>query len=235
MVRLSFIVPVYNEHARLIRGIEAIHKHLNAQPYSWEFILVDDGSDIPVTNVINKKKYRVSIVRLPKNQGKGAAIAAGVNRAKGRYVVFSDIDLSVPLQSLKPLLSQLNAYDIVIGSRRSQGAKIIVHQKRARELLGRIFTWLSDAVCRAGVSDATCGFKGFRAGVARRLFATSKIHRWVFDTELLFLARKYRYSILELPVSWSNREGSKVKIGDMVVSFIDLLKIRVYDAGGMYK
>jgi dolichyl-phosphate beta-glucosyltransferase len=238
MIHVSLIIPVYNEHARLIRGVAAIHTYLKAQTYSWEFILVDDGSDIPVSKVINQKHYRVSIIRLPKNQGKGAAIAAGVRRAKGEYIVFSDIDLSVPISRLRDVLYIFNKrkplFDIVIASRRSPGSQIVVHQPITRELSGRMFTFLSNTICTVGVSDATCGFKGFRARAAKRLFATSKIKRWVFDTEILFLARRYGYSIVELPVSWSNKSGSRVQAGDTITSLFDLLKIRLNEWNGEY-
>lgn len=265
MTYLSLIVPVYNERARLVRGVRRIMSYLRKQPYPWECILVDDGSTKPVRTlpIISKLSFemggRFFVIRLAKNQGKGAAIAAGVQRAKGKYIVFTDIDLSVSIRSLKRVLDVLDngscrahfnsrnrsnmlfkipgierSCDIVIASRRHTKSRIVVHQPFVREFSGRIFTFLSNTICNAGVTDATCGFKGFRKDVAKQLFQKSKIKRWVFDTEILFLARKSGYSIRELPVSWSNVSGSRVRAGDSFASLIDLFKIRMYDAKGIY-
>ncbi len=234
MIHLSLIIPVYNEDARLARGLMQILSYVAKQNYRWEIIVVDDGSATPVSTLVGKKKRGVSIIRLEKNQGKGAAIAAGVRRAKGRYIVFSDIDLSTPIRTLKPMLLQLSSADIVIASRRHKKSRIIAHQPAVREFAGRLFTALSNLLCDTGVSDATCGFKGFRRDVAKRLFSLSQIKRWVFDTEILFLARNYGYSVMEIPVSWRNAKGSKVRFVDAISSLIDLVRIRVYDARGQY-
>lgn len=227
---VSLILPVYNEEKRLLPGLAQAISYLNKQSYAWEIILVDDGSLVPV----RLKKKGLTIFRLPKNMGKGAAIARGVSLAHGRYIIFSDIDFSVGVGAMQQFLHALRSSPIVIGSRRAPGAVIATHQPFMRETAGRIFTFLSNAVCRVRVRDATCGMKGFRMAAAKNLFARQKISRWVFDTEILFLARKAGIPITELPVVWRDAKGSKVTPMGMVQSIIDLAKIRMYEMRGLY-
>jgi dolichyl-phosphate beta-glucosyltransferase len=242
---VSLIIPVYNETVRLVSGLEKMLLYLTRQRFTWELILVDDGSTTPVSQVIKKAvqqkilrftlaKLPFFIYRLPKNMGKGRAIALGVSRARGGAIVFTDVDQSVPIETIKPLLSALKRYPVVIGSRRTMGAKIVVHQSIVRETSGRMFTFLSDLLCNANVTDVTCGFKGFRREPGKSLFKQQLIHRWVFDTEIVFLARKKGLDIYELPVSWVNKSGSKVRPWDSVASLADLFKIRWNDIMGYY-
>jgi len=243
---VSLIVPVYNETDRLISGMYHILSYFSNVPYLWEVIIVDDGSAIPVRTIlegaVSRKilrfpvaKLPVRIFRLPKNYGKGKAIAYGVGRARGKVVIFCDADLSVPISEIDALRTYLAAYPVVIGSRRTRKAKIVVRQSRLRESAGRIFTALSNILCNVQVADATCGFKGFDGEVAKRLFKLSRINRWVFDTEIIFLARKYGYHVFEMPVDWTNKAGSKVRLKDCAGSLLDLMRIRWNDMMGEYK
>lgn len=227
---VSVIIPVYNETVRLISGIERVLLFLTHQRFTWELIVVDDGSTSPV----HLTKLPVTVYRLPKNMGKGRAIAYGVEKAHGKAILFTDIDLSVPIETIKPLLAAMKRYPVVVGSRRTSGAKIVVHQSLVRESAGRLFTFLSNAICNIGVLDVTCGFKGFTRDAAKSLFRLQRIHRWVFDTEIMFLARKKGLSVHELPVHWVNKSGSKVRSWDSVVAFIDLFRIRWNDILGKY-
>jgi dolichyl-phosphate beta-glucosyltransferase len=241
---LSLIIPAYNETTRLVSGLYHALTYLSAKRYTWEIIVVDDGSKIPVTVVIGAARtvkllqlhrhFPLTVYRLEKNYGKGRAIAEGVKRANGRYIVFCDADLSVPISTVDEILAHLPRFPVVITSRRTQGSKIITHQTPMREAAGRIFTKLSNVLCATHVVDATCGCKGFTSDTAKRLFGASRIHRWVFDTEILFLARKYGIDIFELPVRWTNKEGSKVRGTDVLRSLYDLLLIRWYDMRGEY-
>ena len=181
------------------------------------------------------KKLPVHVYRLPKNMGKGKAIAYGVEKAQGKAIIFTDVDLSVSIETITDLLRALRRYPVVIGSRRKTGAKIVVHQSVFRESAGRLFTILSNVVCNVGVADVTCGFKGFTKEAATSLFTCQRIYRWVFDTELVYLARKKGMNIYELPVSWVNKSGSKVRSWDSVVSLVDLFRIRWNDILGRYQ
>jgi len=242
---LTFIIPVYNETIRLISGLYMVLSYLKKQRYPWELIIVDDGSTPPVSVLLAQAKRRailrydirklpVRIVRLPKNSGKGAAVASGVKAARGVYIVFADIDQSVPVTELKPMLRLLPKHPVVIASRRIEGAKTVVHQTYIRETAGRVFTASANMICQTHVSDVTCGFKGFQRNIAKTLFRQSKIGRWVFDAEILFLARRMGFDVYEMPVAWTNKTGSKVRTIDSINSFIDLLHIRWNEARGAY-
>jgi dolichyl-phosphate beta-glucosyltransferase len=242
---VTLVIPVYNETVRLISGLYQVLTYLSSARFSWEIIIVDDGSKIPVSKVLFEAKNRkmlhfpisqlpVRVHRLDRNYGKGKAIAAGVAQANGHFIVFTDADLSVPVSELAKTIRLLKKYPIVIASRRTKKANIVVHQSIMRESAGRIFTILSNLFFDLRVADATCGFKGFQKTVARELFTKSRIHRWVFDTEILFLARKYRYAIYQMPVDWTNKSGSRVRAGDGMSSLIDLFRIRWYEVRGMY-
>lgn len=242
---LSVIVPIYNEVSRLLDGFGEITKYLNKNFPSSELILVDDGSTLSPEHILMTsthkrtikpmmKQKRLRFLTLPVNQGKGAAIAYGVQEARGKYVVFTDIDCSVPMPFLPDLLYALKSHDIAIGSRRLVDSVIVVHQPWLREGAGRVFTIITNAICNLRVSDVTCGFKGFRLPVAQYLFSKHRIDRWSFDAEILFLARTSGYSIAQVPVAWSNKTGSRVKLTDTIKSFIDVLNIRVNDVMGKY-
>lgn len=244
-IDVSVVIPVYNETVRLTSGLEKVLLFLTRQRFTWELILVDDGSDTPVADVVKRAteqkilrfplaKLPFFIYRLPKNMGKGRAIALGVARARGHAIIFTDVDQSVPIETIKPLLAGLKRYPVVVGSRRISGAKIVVHQSLFRESSGRLFTLLSNALCGAGLTDVTCGFKGFTRDAGKSLFKLSRIHRWVFDTEIVYLVRKKGLRVYELPVSWVNKSGSKVRPWDSVVSLIDLFRIRWNDMRGRY-
>jgi dolichyl-phosphate beta-glucosyltransferase len=157
-------------------------------------------------------------------------------QARGDYVFFSDADLSVPIETVLPFLVELqNRCDVAIGSRRAPGAKIEVHQPFFRETMGRVFTSLSNLLLGARYFDVTCGFKGFKREVARDLFTRQRLHNWSFDSEILFIARLRGYQVTEIPVSWRNEQGTKVRVWkDAAVSFLGLLQIRLNQILGKY-
>ncbi len=225
---LSLIIPVYNERARLISGISTVFSYLKRQSYTWELLIVDDGSDIPVKKFL-KNLHLITVFRLQKNSGKGAAIRYGVTKAKGKFIVFCDVDLSVSIRALAPMMRELRRHPMVIASRRLPKSRIVVHQPFIRECSGRIFTAVSNILCNTAVADVTCGFKGYHRDTAKLLFGKSRINRWVFDTEIVFFARKFGIAVFEMPVDWVDKAGSKVKPWDSILSIIDVIKIRLYD------
>jgi glycosyltransferase involved in cell wall biosynthesis len=177
----------------------------------------------------------IRLVHMPENRGKGGALKEGFERARGKYIVFSDIDLSVSIAELPKLLEGLKKFDVVIGSRRAEGAKIVRHQPWLREQLGRVFTWLVSKPLGLEVSDATCGFKGFRASAGRKLFGASQVSGWAYDAEILYLARKWGYSVKEVPVAWRNDEQTRVRLWrDVVGSGWGIVRILVNDWMGKY-
>lgn len=228
-MKLSLILPIFNESLRFKTGLKIALNYLQKQSYSWEIIIVDDGSNntnISGLDLINSTK--VKLLRTAHNFGKGHAIRLGIDAAVGEYIVFSDIDFSVPITYLPQFLSALNKFDVAIGSRRLAGSVIAQHQHFLREFLGQGFTKLSNLILGLNHSDLTCGFKAFRASVAKGLFFRQHLNRWAFDPEILFLAKKVGYTITEIPVTWHNDPLTKVNLfKDTLTSLISLFQIRL--------
>ncbi len=230
-MNLSLVIPVYNEASRINRGLRTALDYLNRQKYSWEIIIVDDGStDGSTRDILNleSKILNLKFLRTSKNFGKGHAIRLGVEVSTGQYIIFSDIDFSVPVEFTSSFLTQLKSADIVIGSRRLPKSSIARHQNIFRESLGQGFTALSNLILGLNHTDLTCGFKGFRQGVAKDIFSRQRLNHWAFDSEILFLAKK-NYKVVEVPVTWYNDPHTKVNlIKDTLVSLISLVSIRLY-------
>lgn len=227
-VKLSLVIPVYNETQRIKAGLHTAINYLQKQPYSWEIIIVDDGStDKSTSEVAAGTPGTVKFIRTARNFGKGHAIRIGVEAATGDYIVFSDIDFSVSIDHLPQFLVTLKSTDITIASRRLPDSRIAQHQSILRESLGRGFTKLSNLVLGLNCSDLTCGFKAFRVEVAKDLFFRQKLNRWAFDSEILFLAQKLNYRVQEIPVTWRNDPLTKVNLAkDIANSFWSLIYIR---------
>lgn len=225
--KLSVIIPVFNEALRIKTGLAEITKWHRQQP-DWEFILINDGSTDDTAEQIKKFKF-IKLISYPNNQGKGFALKQGVAQATKPLVLLSDIDFSTPLTELPKLIVKITKSDLVIGSRKMTGANIIQHQPLFREFLGRQFTNLSCFWLNLKVSDITCGFKLFKNPIAKKLFKSSKINRWGYDAEILFLAKKLNYKIIEVPVLWKNDAKTKVNLLlDIIRSLGDLVLIRIY-------
>jgi dolichyl-phosphate beta-glucosyltransferase len=237
---LSIVIPMYNETGRIQDTIPVLLAYFERQSYSYEFVIVDDGSadgtpalarelfaEVPQARILEKKP----------NRGKGSAIKAGMLAARGDYVHFCDADLSTPPEELEKFWQWVDeGYDIVIGSRKMAGANITRHQPLWRESLGKVFTWLTNRLATRGISDVTCGFKLFTRKAAHDLFARSRIRDWSFDAEVLFIAQRRGYSIKEVPVTWHDTPGTKVRIvRDAVNALRGLAKIRLNSMRGRYK
>ena len=236
---ISLIIPAFNEERRIGKSLEQIFQFCNAQTLPFEVLVVDDGSSDGTVSFIRRRfgdHSQLKIVQQPGRRGKGAAVQQGMLQARGDYVFFSDADLSVPIETLPGFLVELQSRcDIAIGSRRAPGAKIEVHQPFLRETMGRVFTSLSNFLLGTRYFDVTCGFKGFKREVARDLFTRQRLHNWSFDSEILFIARLRGYQVTEIPVSWRNEQGTKVRVWkDAAVSFLGLLQIRLNQILGKY-
>ena len=160
----------------------------------------------------------------------------GVLKAHGDYILFADADLSTPLAEFDKFVPHiLGAREVIIGSRKMAGANITMHQPYWREFCGKVFTALSSYILGVGVSDFTCGFKCFSRKAAMSIFSKALIDDWSFDAEILFLARKTGYKIVEIPVRWKNDRASKVRIlRDIISSLKGLLRIHIYNLKGLY-
>lgn len=239
-VEISLIIPAYNEEQRIGKSLEQIFLFCNAQAFPYEVIVVDDGSSDDTVAFIRRRfgaQSRLRILQQPARGGKGAAVQRGMLEARGEYLFFSDADLSVPIEKLSIFLAELRGHcDIAIGSRRASGAVIEIHQPFFRELMGRIFTSLSNLVLGLRHSDFTCGFKGFKRAAAQELFSRQRLHNWSFDSEILYLAALKGCQVSEIPVTWRNDKATKVRLWkDMMASFLGLLAIRKNHLLGKYR
>ncbi|MGA2361501.1 MAG: dolichyl-phosphate beta-glucosyltransferase [Candidatus Aminicenantales bacterium] len=213
---LSIVIPAYNEAKRLGPSLEKILGYLKTKPFASEVIVVDDGSrdkTAEVAGAVLEGRVPFRIVRSDTNHGKGYAVKAGVLASAGQVVLFTDADLSTPIEELDKFLSRLGeGFDIVIGSRALPGCDIRVRQAAPREALGKFFNRLVRLSVMKGCRDTQCGFKVFRRAAAMDLFSRLQTEGFSFDVELLLLARKAGYRIAEVPVVWCNSRPSRVRI-----------------------
>ena len=229
---LSVIIPAYNEENRLPATLKEIGSYLDQGKTDYEIIVVDDGSKDKTTLKVKEIKNnngRVQLLQNEKNRGKGFSVRKGILAAQGEYILFYDADGSTPISELEKLLEKLRAgYDIAIGSRGLKESQIRVRQPLYREYMGKIFNRLVRLLTVPGIADTQCGFKCFRRETARELFTLQKIKRFSFDVEILYLAQKGGYKIVEVPVVWMNSPVSRVGlIKDSLQMLFDLFRIRL--------
>ncbi len=227
---LSVVVPAYNEEARLDFSLKQICSFLRKQPYASEVIFVDDGSTDRTVALAKRELagFPHTILKNETNRGKGSAVRKGMLAAKGKFVLFTDADLSTPIEEAASFLRSLQGdYDVVIGSRALDESKVEVHQAFLREFMGKIFNRLARLLTFHKIRDSQCGFKGFRREAARELFSAQKMDGFSFDVEIVYLAQRKGLRILEAPVTWRNSPQSRVRLlGDPVRMFWDLVRIR---------
>ena len=228
---LSIVIPAYNESARLPATLTRVVQWMNEAHITGEVIVVDDGSTDDTAALAEQMAAThptVSVVRLPGNQGKGAAVRRGVEVATEAWVLFSDADLSTPIEEAERLASLADAgADVVIGSRDAKDSQIERHQPWYREAMGRTFNRIVQALAVRGFRDTQCGFKLFSREAARRCFGQMTIERFAFDVEVLYLAQRFGYRIEEVGVRWVNDERTTVDpLRDAAKMFVDVLKIR---------
>lgn len=247
-VEISLVIPAYNEEHRLPRTLATVHGYLVQQPWSWEVIVVDDGSEDRTPEVIrawHERDQRIRALPLP-HRGKAAAVRSGILAAIGSFVFFTDADLSTPIEYLEPAVDLLRqGWDIVIGSREGANARRI-GEPWHRHAMGRIYNRLVQWLLLPGIPDTQCGFKGFRRPVAHDLFRRTLLYRngqgpirgprvTGFDVELLYLARHRGFRIAILPVTWRHVEGSKVRPAiDALLMMRDVLAVRLHAWRGDY-
>jgi dolichyl-phosphate beta-glucosyltransferase len=230
--QLSVIVPAYQEAERIGPSLAAVLRYLRGQPWSFELIVVDDGSRDATAAVVREHiagEPEARLIGYQPNQGKGYAVRTGVLASLGDKVVFLDADLSTPPDEIPAALDALAAgADLVIGSRRHPDSLILVRQPLYRRLATAIFTLIRHLIVGLRqYTDTQCGFKALRGDVARALFARTVINRFMFDVELIYLADKARLVVREQPVRWTDAPGTKVRLIEGVVNMVrDLLRIR---------
>ncbi|HJY98698.1 MAG TPA: dolichyl-phosphate beta-glucosyltransferase [Patescibacteria group bacterium] len=237
-IHLTVLIPCYNEAKVIKENLTEISEFLSSKNYEWELLVVDDGSrDNSVKKVLELKNPKIKLVSYKINRGKGGALKEGIAKSSGRYIIFMDADLSVPVETIDAVLDKLEEgkSDVVIGTRKIKSAKVLVHQPWLRENLGKGFTFITRIITGVKISDFTCGFKGFSGVSAKKIFSNSLLTRWAYDAEILYLAKKFGYKIFEVPVTWTNRKDTRVKLWNAVVtSFTDLIRIKLNDWSGKY-
>jgi dolichyl-phosphate beta-glucosyltransferase len=228
---ISVVVPAYNESARLLPTLERMREYLDAAGEEYEVIVVDDGSlDTTAADAegVARDWPQLNVLRQAPNRGKGAAVRWGMLSAKGDLRLFSDADLSTPIEELEKLRAAIAGdCQVAIASRAVKGRQIVVHQPGLRELMGKVYNRLLQLLVLPGIHDSQCGFKLFTAEAAQRCFEPLKTERFGFDAEVLLRARRAGWKIAEIPVRWSHRDDSRVSaLRDSVVVFVDLLRLR---------
>jgi len=230
MSEISIVIPAYNEARRLPATLDRIESHLRSRGIEAEVIVVDDGSTDQTAAVVRGRTAAwpaLQLLSAPVNAGKGRAVQLGMAAATGRYRLFSDADLSVPIEDIELLLKPLrNGAGVAIASRGLQESQIELHQPWYRETMGKIFNKMVRIFVLAGIHDTQCGFKAFTAEVASRVFPPLQTRGFGFDVEVLYRARALGYTIVEVPTRWINSPQSRVNpIRDSSAMFLELLAI----------
>ena len=231
-IYLSVVIPAFNEEERIEETLSKIELYLKKQDYPYEIIVVDDGSeDNTARLVMNYPTYNHTLRLLQNegNKGKGYSVKRGVLEARGAYILFSDADLSTPIEEVEKLMPWFDkGYDIVIGSRGLPQSNIVIHQPLYRETMGRIFNLLVQLLTIKGIKDTQCGFKCFRGDVARDIFNRQTLSGFSFDVEVLYIATKLNYRIKEVPINWYNSPRTKVNaLTDSLKMLFDLVRINL--------
>lgn len=243
---LTIVIPAYNEESRLPATLAAIDSYLQAARTTARLIVADDGSSDRTAEVacaFQSAASTVTVLRLP-HRGKAYAVRDGILHAETDYVLFTDADLSTPMEFAPLLLKELEqGAGIAIGSREGIGARR-VGEPAYRHLMGRVFNAVVQLLAVPGIDDTQCGFKAFTRDAAQEIFALTRLHDpgeirgprvSGFDVEVLFIARRLGYRIATVPVHWEHVRGSKVRpVQDAALMFIDVVRVRINALRGLY-
>lgn len=246
-IYLSVILPSYNEMKNIKRGVlNEVYNFLKEFPKSWELILSDDGSSDGTKIALSefaKKDTRIKFLA-NHHRGKGPTVSAGMLAAEGEWHLFADFDQSTPLKEVNSLLKYSDQYQVVFGSREIIGAQ---RQKEPfyRHLMGRVFNLVVQTLAVPGMLDTQCGFKLFSKDATQTLFPKLYVYSGkkerrdaftgAFDVELLYLAKKYKFKIREVPVIWQHHATDRVNpIKDSFLMFLDIMRIKLADLSGKY-
>jgi dolichyl-phosphate beta-glucosyltransferase len=212
--KYSIVIPAYNERARIIATLKSVVETVRAHQWSAEVIVVNDGSTDETAHLVRDfalSAPEVQLMNNPRNSGKGYSVRSGILHALGEIVMFTDADLSAPINEAERLFEAIaQGADIAIGSRWLATSRQTHRQPLYRQVFGRLFNALTRAVMRLPYADTQCGFKAFTRSAAQTIFQLQTIERWGFDPEILFIARKRGYRVTEVPVSWAHDARSRI-------------------------
>lgn len=228
---LSIVIPAYNEENRIGESLRKINDYLKTQNYEYEIIVVDDGSKDRTVEILMEYSNKISHLKILNNnhnQGKGYSVKKGIFKSKGDIILFTDADLSTPIEEIDKLLGCFNkGYHIAIGSRALPDSDIKIYSAWYRQLMGKTFNKIIRLVLNLDYYDTQCGFKCFQRAAALEVFESLQLNGFSFDVEALYIAKQRGLKVKEVPVCWYNSPESKVKlIRDSSRMFWDILKIR---------
>jgi dolichyl-phosphate beta-glucosyltransferase len=231
-VKLSLVIPAYNEAGRIGHTVTHACRYLDRQDYDWELIVVIDGGTRAAAEEARAAagaRANVRVIENDVNRGKGYSVRRGFLEATGDRLAFIDADLSLPVEGLHGMMQRFDAgADVVIASRTAPGSRIEGAPPAGRDAMSKLFNLAVQAIVVPGITDTQCGFKGFTASAARQIFTAAKSDRFGFDVEALYLARKMGFRIDELPVTCRYHGGSSVsRVSDGVRMLSDVIAIRL--------
>ncbi len=233
---ISIVIPAYNEARTIGTTLRAVADYFRTHEIAGEVIVVDDGSS-DATAALARDTDSAGVAKEvlvnESNRGKGYSVRRGILAARGKYVGFADADMSTPITELDKVRPALaTGADVVIGSRALADSEIDQHQPWWRERAGKLFGCFMRCVLLPGIADSQCGFKFFSRAAAREVFSRQKLSGWAFDVELLYLARRLGYEIVEVPVRWIDDPDSRVRmLRDGLRMCLDVLRIRCLHRG----
>jgi len=234
---LSIVIPAHNEETRLPATLEKIRSFLAAQPYTAEVVVVENGSSDRTLEIAQAFAADWPTLRVihSDERGKGRAVRLGMLNATGEYRFFADADLSMPIEEVNRFIPpQIPELDVVNASREAPGARRI-GEPSFRHFVGRVFNTFVRVLAVPGLQDTQCGFKCFRGAVAEDVFKRQTIMGWTFDVEILYIARRRGYKIIEVPIAWYYEANSKIRVwSDSIHMLADLLTIRRNGRRGLY-
>jgi dolichyl-phosphate beta-glucosyltransferase len=235
----SIIIPAYNESTRIGATLDRVLAYVAERGWDAEVIVVNDGSCDNTLEVVSQYREKHPTLRLlenPGNRGKGYSVRHGMLQARGQVLLFSDADLSSPIEEAAKLLAAIGeGADIAIGSRWLRADLQTERQPLYRQLFGRVFNLLLRIILGLEFKDTQCGFKAFTGRAAQAIFPLQKIERWGFDPELLYLAKKLGFTVVEVPVAWAHRGGTRISpVRDGLRMFGEMLRIRWNALRGKY-
>ena len=235
---LSLILPAHNEAKRLPKSLKQVQEYLKLQPYDYEVLVIENASSDDTARIAEEFQRgfpQLKLIRLEQG-GKGNAIRAGLLAAKGEYRFMADVDFSMPVAEISKFLPpKLEDPQVAIASREQPGSQRI-GEPFYRHIIGRVFNLLVQTLVLPGLQDTQCGFKCFSAAAAEDIFPNQTLEGWSFDVEVLTIARQLGYEVLEVPVTWTFRPGSRMSIfKDSWKMFKDLLLIRSNKRKGAYR
>lgn len=235
---LSIVIPAFNEELRLPATLERIAAYLQGSRRDVEVLVVDDGSKDRTAAVAQSFRSKIPTLRVVPNglnRGKGYSVRHGVQEARGRFVLFTDADLSAPIEEADKLVDALQHFDVAIGSRAVNRSLITVHESPFREFAGIIFNKIVRLILWLPFVDTQCGFKAFVRERCQIIFEQQTIERFGFDPELLYLAHHHGLRGVEIPVRWGHSPATKVNmLRDSVQMFLDVFVIRWNSLRGRY-